>query len=92
MKRVSIDAELLEKARQALGAKTPSETVTKALEDAVKRSDFWAAYDRFKEVAKEGPIFDPDWVAENHPEVAPKRRISAKEHRLPRKSSHRVSR
>ena len=90
---VILDEELLEKARRATGEKTYSATITKALEKVVKQRDFWVAYERVKELSKEGPIFDPEWLAENYPNATPgtrkRQRISADEHRLPAKSSNR---
>ncbi|HYI11294.1 MAG TPA: type II toxin-antitoxin system VapB family antitoxin [Thermoanaerobaculia bacterium] len=90
MKRTNVvlDEKLLERARKVLGEKTYSATITKALEKVVRQADFWAAYDELKELAKEGPIFDPQWLAENYPQSAEKprkRRVSADEHRLSRK-------
>lgn len=92
MKRtnVIVDEELLEKARVATGEKTYSGAINKALEELVKKHDFWAAYDRFAELAAEGDFFYPGYVDEIRGRaIEKKKRVSAHEKRAPRKKSSR---
>jgi len=94
MKRthVVLDEELLKKARRMSGERTYSATVTKALEELVKRAELESAIER---VRTGGDPFAPGYVEESWPETSPprKRRVSANEHRMPRqKSVHRGAR
>jgi len=87
MKRtnVIVDEELLEKARVALGEKTYSGAISKALERVVKQRDFWAALDRFQEEAAKGDFFWPGYLEEIRPNAysLKKERVSAHEKRAP---------
>lgn len=94
MKRTNVvlDESLLEKARRVGGEKTYSATINKALEEYVKKRDFWEAYKRFAEEAKKGDFFWPNYLEEIRPSAhavlgRKKQRISADERRAPRKKA-----
>ncbi|MGZ5433752.1 MAG: type II toxin-antitoxin system VapB family antitoxin [Thermoanaerobaculia bacterium] len=94
MKRTNVvlDESLLEKARRVGGEKTYSATINKALEEYVKKRDFWEAYKRFAEEAKKGDFFWPNYLEEIRPNAyavleKKKKRISANEQRVPRKKA-----
>ena len=72
MKRTNVvlDEELLERARRVSGERTYSGTITKALEEFVRKREFWEAYRRFEEAAAKGDFFDEDYVAERFPDSA----------------------
>jgi len=94
MKRTNVvlDEVLLEKARRASGERTYSGAITKALEEFVRKRDFWEAYRRFEEEAAKGNFFDRDYVEERFPDSARlmyRQRASADERRLPKKSATR---
>lgn len=74
MKRVNVvvDEGLLEDARRLSGEKTYSATITKALEDVVRRQEFANAYGRFAELVSAGDFFHPGYIEERWPEVARK--------------------
>jgi post-segregation antitoxin (ccd killing protein) len=99
MKRtnVIVDEELLEKARRATGEKTYSATINKALEDVVRKHDFWAAYDEWEKEVKKGDFFWPGYLKEIRPnaiipETVGKRRLSAHDARAPKKTTTRARR
>jgi intergrase/recombinase len=90
MKRTNVvlDEELLENARRALGEKTYSGTITKALEKLVRQEKFWAAYRKFEELAHGEGVFDPEYVAEKTrksviAQTRSRKRVSAHEARVP---------
>lgn len=97
MKRTNVvlDEELLEKARRVSGEKTYSATITKALEEIVKRDRFREALKRFQDAANQGGMFVPGHLEDVRPPeysmdyVPPKRRGSADEVRAPRSKSRR---
>jgi hypothetical protein len=98
MKRTNVilDEKLLEEARRDLGERTYSATITKALEQVVKRKRFWEAYDRFEKMAHEGDFFWPNYLEEIRPpgrmlklQQQKKPRAAAHEKRAPRKKSNR---
>lgn len=88
MKRtnVMLDEELLEKARRMGGDRTYSETITKALEEYVRKRAFWEAYRKFEYLAHTEGVFDPDYIKEKMAKSvsAQRRRISAHDAREPR--------
>jgi hypothetical protein len=97
MKRTNVvlDEKLLEKARRVSGERTYTAAITKALEDYVKKSDFWEAYQRFEDEAAKGDFFWPGYLEEIAPNaysLQKPKRASAHEKRAPRKSSRRDSR
>ena len=99
MKRTNVilDEELLEKARRVSGERTYSAAITKALQEFVKKREFWEAYRRFEEEAAKGDFFWPGYLEEIAPNAytvlaEKKKRVSAHEKRAPRKSSRRDSR
>jgi hypothetical protein len=88
MKRrnVVLDEELLEQARRALGEKTYSGAITKALEKVVRQDKFWEAYRKFEELAHspEG-VFDPAYLKEKESKsLSTTKRVAAHEARAPR--------
>lgn len=96
MKRISVtlDETLLERAREALGEKTYSATIGKALASIVKNEEFWKAYEKYEKEVKKGDFFWPGYLEEIRPNSASvlakkKKRISAHEARAPRKPSGR---
>jgi len=66
MKRtqVILDEKLLEEARRALGEKTYTATITKALEKVAKRKRFWELYDKLAEEMAKGDFFWPGYAEE----------------------------
>jgi hypothetical protein len=88
MKRTNVvlDEKLLERARRALGEKTYSGAINKALEKVVRQEDFWEAYRKFEELAHGEGVFDPDYIKEKtrNSLQRPKKRISANEARAPK--------
>lgn len=93
MKRTNVilDEELLEKARRMGGEKTYSATITKALEEYVRKRDFWEAYREFEHLAHTEGVFEPDYIQEKIAKSlsARKQRVSAHEAREPRSSRKR---
>jgi intergrase/recombinase len=92
MKRtnVMLDEELLEKARRALGERTYSGAINKALEKVVRQEQFWDAYRKWEQLAHNEGIFDPDYIKEKlRKSVSQKKRISAHAARAPRVSRKR---
>ncbi len=96
MKRTNVvlDEELLEKARRVSGERTYTAAITKALQEYVKKHDFWEAYRRFEAEAAKGDFFWPGYLEEIAPnayslQADKKKRISAHDQRSPRKSSRR---
>jgi post-segregation antitoxin (ccd killing protein) len=94
MKRtnVIVDEELLERARRAGGEKTYSATINKALEEYVRKREFWVAYEEWAEETRKGGTFWPGYLEELRPPsravlTKPKARMSAHEQRAPRKKS-----
>ncbi|HEX2123240.1 MAG TPA: type II toxin-antitoxin system VapB family antitoxin [Thermoanaerobaculia bacterium] len=94
MKRTTLvlDEELLEKARRASKELTYAAAVTKALQEYVKKHDFWEAYKRFEAEAAKGDFFWPGYLEEIRPNAysvleKKKKRISANEKRAPRLKS-----
>ena len=88
MKRtnVMLDEELLERARRALGEKTYSGAITKALEKVVRQEKFWESYRKFEELAhSEGGFFDPEYLKEKAAKsgTARKPRVAAHDARAP---------
>jgi Arc/MetJ family transcription regulator len=86
-RNIVVDDRLLETARKVTGEKTYSATITKALEDAVRRHNFQAALTELHEEAAKGDFWDRDYVEQMWPEVAQRlwpRRRSAHQRRLPR--------
>ena len=55
MKRTNVilDEELLEKARRASGQRTYSAAINEALAEYVRKRDFWTAYRKFAEEARQ---------------------------------------
>ncbi len=97
MKRTNIvvDPELLERARRALGEKTYSGAVTKALEKVVRQEKFWQAYREFEKLAhSDEGFFDPEYLKEKAAKSLspPKQRVSAHEARARRGGKHSGSR
>ena len=94
MKRTNVvlDEELLERARRALGEKTYSGAITKALEKVVRQEKFWEAYRKFEELAHspEG-FFDPEYLKEKAAKsVKPQKpRVAAHDARAPRSRKQR---
>jgi hypothetical protein len=88
MKRTNVvlDETLLEDARRALGEKTYSGAITKALEKVVRQEKFWDAYREWEALAHTEGVFDPDYIKEKTAKSlsAPKRRLSAHEARAPK--------
>lgn len=89
MKRtnVIVDEELLEKARRATGERTYSGAINKALSDYVRQSEFRAALRQLQSIASPD-FFAPGYLEEIRPNaysVQRKRKVSADEHRAPRK-------
>lgn len=88
MKRTSVvvDPDLLERARRVGGERTYSATITKALEEYVRRRAFWEAYKEFEHLAHTEGVFEPDYLEEKKAKslTARKKRISAYEVRAPR--------
>lgn len=86
-----VDEELLERARRALGEKTYSGAITKALEEVVRQERFWELYRKFEHLAHTEGVFDPDYLKEKAAKsVRPtKRRISAHDARAPRNTKKR---
>jgi len=88
---VMMNEQLLEKARQAAGEKTYSATITKALEEFVRRHDFTSALRAFQAEVSKGNFFWPGYLDEIRPNnsfaKARKRKISANEVRAPRSRS-----
>lgn len=72
MKRtnVIVDEELLEKARVALGERTYSGAINRALEEIVRRRNFQRAFDAVSELVASDDFFRPGYVDEQWPEVA----------------------
>jgi hypothetical protein len=89
MKRtnVMLDEDLLERARRALGEKTYSGAITKALEEVVRQEKFWELYRQFEHLAHTEGVFDPEYIKEKMAKSfrTSKRRISAHDARAPRK-------
>ena len=99
MKRTNVvlDEELLEKARRVSGERTYTAAITKALQEFVKKHDFWESYRRFEEEAAKGDFFWPGYLEELRPNAysvlaEKKKKVSAHEKRAPRKSHRRDSR
>ena len=88
---VILDEELLERARRALGAKTYSGAITKALEEVVRQDKFWELYRQFEHLAHTEGVFDPEYMKEKAAKsIRPtKRRISAYDARAPRNTKKR---
>jgi Bacterial antitoxin of type II TA system, VapB len=88
MKRTNVvlDETLLEKARRVSGEKTYSGAITKALQDLVRKHDFWEAYRKFEHLAHTEGVFEPDYIKEKVAKSlsARKTRVSAHEAREPR--------
>lgn len=88
MKRTNVilDEDLLERARRALGEKTYSGAITKALEKVVKQEKFWEAYRKFEELAHGEGVFHPDYLKEKAQKSLqrPKKQVSAHEARVPK--------
>ena len=90
MKRtnVAVDEDLLKEARQVLGERTYAATITRALEDTVRKSRFRQALDAFQREAGKGDFFWPGYLEEIRPNadaaIDSKKRISANETRAPR--------
>lgn len=66
MKRTNVilDEKLLENAKRALGEKTYSGAITKALEKVVNQEKFWEAYRKFEEIAHGEGFFAPAYLKE----------------------------
>ena len=99
MKRTNVvlDEELLEKARRVSGERTYTAAITKALQEYVKKHDFWESYRRFEEEAAKGDFFWPNYLEELRPNAysvlaKKKKRIFAHEQRAPRKTRRRDTR
>ncbi|HEX2061300.1 MAG TPA: type II toxin-antitoxin system VapB family antitoxin [Thermoanaerobaculia bacterium] len=92
MKRTNVvlDEELLEKARRVSGERTFTAAITKALEEYVRKHDFWEAYDKWEKLAhSEEGVFYPGYLEELRPPsravlTKKKARVSAHEKRAPR--------
>lgn len=96
MKRTNVvlDEKLLEKARRVSGERTYTGVITKALEEYVKKREFWDAYRKFEEEAAKGDFFWPGYLEEIAPnahalQAGRKKRISAHEKRAPKKAIRR---
>jgi hypothetical protein len=98
MKRtnVVVDEELLDNARRAMGERTYSATITRALEESVRRRQFDEAFEKFSALVASDQFFQPGYVEETWPEVAAsrgrRRKVSASEQRAPKKGSRRGAR
>ncbi|HET8796868.1 MAG TPA: hypothetical protein VFO89_04240 [Thermoanaerobaculia bacterium] len=57
----------MKRTRRALDARTCSVTITKAVDQGIKRNRFWEAYDRFAEEAAKGDFFWPGYLEEIRP-------------------------
>jgi hypothetical protein len=95
MKRTNVvlDETLLEKARRVSGERTYTAAITKALEEYVRKREFWDAYKEFRDEARQGGFFWPGYLEELRPPeravlTKPKARMSAHEKRVPRKKSN----
>ena len=89
MKRMTIvlDDTLVEKARQVSGERTYTAAIAKALEEYVRKRNFWDAYKEWEKLAhSEEGVFDPEYIKEKTRKSLrrPKQRISAHETRMPR--------
>lgn len=89
MKRTNVvlDEELLEKARRIGGERTYQATITKALEEYVKKRDFWEKYRKLAAEAAKGGFFDPAYLEEKRLKSigvvhAKAKRMSANEKRV----------
>jgi Arc/MetJ family transcription regulator len=88
MKRTNIvvDEQLLESARRALGERTYSGAITKALERVVRSEKAREAIRTFEELAHTEGVFDPDYILEKKRNSVsanqPKKRLSAHEARV----------
>jgi len=94
MKRTNVvlDEELLERARRVTGERTYSATITKALQEVVRKADVRAALERYQAEVSKGGFFRPGFLEETRPNaygVQRKRRASANEKRLPMKKGRR---
>jgi len=92
MKRTNVvlDEDLLEGARRALGEKTYSGAITKALEEVVRQEKFWQLYRQFEHLAHTEGVFDPEYVKEKAAKsFRTSKRRSAYEARAPRKQKTR---
>ncbi len=90
MKRTNVvlDEELLEKARRVTGERTYSATITKALQEIVRRSDFRRALEAYQTEVSKGNFFWPGYLEEIRPNaysVKRNRKVSANEKRAPAK-------
>jgi hypothetical protein len=90
MKRTNVvlDEKLLEEARKVSGEKTYSATITKALENVVRKKRFWEAYGKFEKMAHEDDVFWPNYLEEIRPagrmtRLQKKTRVAAREKRAP---------
>lgn len=75
----------MERARRALGEKTYSGAITKALEKVVKQEKFWEAYREFEKLAhSDEGFFDPEYLKEKAAKTmkGPKQRVSAHDARI----------
>jgi Arc/MetJ family transcription regulator len=91
-RNIVVDDQLLETAKKVTGEKTYSGAVTKALQEITRRHDFKVALAELQEEAAKGDFWDRDYVEQMFPDVARRlwprrRRISADEHRAPRKQA-----
>ena len=94
MKRMNIvvDEELLEKTRAAMGERTYSGAISKALDEAFNRRSARNALRDLQADAAKGDFFDRDYVEEMFPDAARRiwpKKVSAAEHRAPRKGKKR---
>jgi len=100
MKRTNVvlDEDLLEKARRVTGEKTYSGTITKALQEYVRKHDLREALAEFEAEAIKGNFFWPGYLEEIRPNAysvleAKKKRVSADVKRAPKtKGRKRVAR
>lgn len=97
MKRtnVIVDEELLETARRVTGERTYSATITKALQEVVRVERLRHALDRYQTEVSKGGFFWPGYLEETRPNAystRAKRRLSADEKRIPRKTTRRAAR
>lgn len=91
-KNIIVNEDLLEKTRTAMGERTFSGTIDKALEEAYRRHNSRQALRELQAEAATGDFFDREYVEQVFPDAARliwPQRISADERRASRKTNRR---
>ncbi|HEX6082947.1 MAG TPA: type II toxin-antitoxin system VapB family antitoxin [Thermoanaerobaculia bacterium] len=91
MKRTTVvlDETLLEKVRRVSGERTYTSAITKALEEYVRKREFWDAYKEWEKLAhSDDGVFVPGYLEELRPAsravlTRRRQRLSAHEKRAP---------